>query len=196
MNFTMKNLMFWMVAALVIFLFWSVSSRIQKEERHLSFSDFLGQVEAEHVANVTIIGSDAGSEILGDFKNGQGFRTYAPPQFDNLVNTLLDKGVVVRARGGSSSSWSAHLINWAPIVIMIAFLMFFGRLARGTPDLATMNRIWEALASSDEDLSLDELSSRLSLRSKPALKRALFQMLREGTVLFTAEKKYRVKSVE
>ena len=196
MNFTTKNLIFWMVAAFVIFLFWSVSSRIQKEEPLLSFSDFLDQIEEGHVANVTIIGSDAGSEILGDFHNGQAFRTYAPPQFDNLVSTLLDKGVVVRARGGSSSSWSAHLTSWAPIVIMIAFLMFFGRLARGTPDLATMNRIWEALASNDEDLSLEELSSKLSLRSKPALKRALFQMLRERTVVYTTEKKYRVTTLE
>ena len=65
LNSTMKNLMFWMVAALVIFLFWSVSSRIQKNERQLSFSDFMAQLERGHVAKVTITGTGAGSQIVG-----------------------------------------------------------------------------------------------------------------------------------
>lgn len=45
MNSTLKNLVFWRVAALTIFLFRSVSSRIQKNERQLSFSDFMAQIE-------------------------------------------------------------------------------------------------------------------------------------------------------
>ncbi len=91
MNSTMKNLMFWMVAALVIFLFWSVSSRIQKDERPLSFSDFMAQLDRGHVAKVTITGTAAGSQIVGEFKNGQAIRTFAPPQMENLVNVMLDK---------------------------------------------------------------------------------------------------------
>jgi cell division protease FtsH len=132
----MKNLMFWMVAALVIFLFWSVSSRIQKNERQLSFSDFMAQLERGHVAKVTITGSNAGSQIAGEFKNGQSFRTFTPPQFENLVNTMLDKGVEVTARDANSSSWLGHIISWTPIVIMIAFLIFFMRQMQGSGNRA------------------------------------------------------------
>ncbi|HXV60840.1 MAG TPA: ATP-dependent zinc metalloprotease FtsH [Vicinamibacteria bacterium] len=132
----MKNLMFWMVAALVIFLFWSVSSRIQKNERELSFSDFMAQLERGHVAKVTITGTGAGSQIVGEFKNGQSIRTFAPPQVDNLVNTMLDKGVEVRARDANSSSWIGHIISWTPIVIMIAFLIFFMRQMQGSGNRA------------------------------------------------------------
>jgi len=132
----MKNLMFWMVAALVIFLFWSVSSRIQKNERQLSFSDFMAQLERGHVAKVIITGSNAGSQIAGEFKNGQSFRTFTPPQFENLVNTMLDKGVEVTARDANSSSWLGHIISWTPIVIMIAFLIFFMRQMQGSGNRA------------------------------------------------------------
>jgi cell division protease FtsH len=128
--------MFWMVAALVIFLFWSVSSRIQKNEHQLSFSDFMAQLERGHVAKVTITGSNAGSQIAGEFKNGQSFRTFSPPQFENLVNTMLDKGVEVNARDANSSSWLGHIISWTPIVIMIAFLIFFMRQMQGSGNRA------------------------------------------------------------
>jgi ATP-dependent Zn protease len=188
----MRNFVVWLTAALVIFLFWQVSGRIQKNERYLSFSDFVAQVERGHVDNVTF----TGNSISGAFKNGQAFRTFAPSQAEGLVDALLEKGVVVDARDVGGASWEAHLVSWAPIVIVIAFLIFFGRFAQGTPDLATMSRIWEALAASDEDLSLDELSAKLSFRSKTALKMALFQMIREKTVVFSSRKKYRVARAE
>ena len=112
MSSTAKNLLFWVAAALTIFVFWSVSSRIQTNERQLRFSDFVAQVEREHVKRVTITGSNAGSQIDGEFKNGQKFRTFAPPQVENLVSTMMDKGVEVTARDANASSWLGHIISW------------------------------------------------------------------------------------
>ena len=128
--------MFWMVSALVIFLFWSVSSRIQDNDRQLSFSDFMGQLDRGHVAKVTITGTGAGSQIVGEFKNGQSITTFAPPQMENLVNVMLDKGVEVTARDANSASWFTHLISWTPIIIMIAFLIFFIRQMQGSGNRA------------------------------------------------------------
>ncbi|MGH9334874.1 MAG: ATP-dependent metallopeptidase FtsH/Yme1/Tma family protein, partial [Vicinamibacteria bacterium] len=129
-----KNLVFWLIPALVIVLFWSVSSRIQKNERHLSFSAFMAQLERGHIAKVTITGTEAGSEIEGEFQNGQAFRTFAPPATENLVDTLLAKGVEVNARDANRSSWLGHIISWTPIVIMIAFLIFFMRQMQSSGD--------------------------------------------------------------
>jgi cell division protease FtsH len=136
LNSTMKNLMFWMVAALLIMLFWSVSSRIQQKEKDLTFSDFMAQVDRGSVAEVTITGSDAGSQIIGKLKNGDPIRTFAPPQYDTLVSTLLAQGVEVSARDANGSSVWAHLINWTPIIIMIAFLVFFMRQMQGSGNRA------------------------------------------------------------
>jgi len=136
LNSTMKNLMFWMVAALLIMLFWSVSSRIQQKEKQLTFSDFMEQVDRGSVAEVTITGSSAGSQIVGTLKNGDPIRTFAPPQYVTLVDKLLSQGVEVSARDANGSSVWAHLINWTPIIIMIAFLVFFMRQMQGSGNRA------------------------------------------------------------
>jgi len=203
MNSTMKNLMFWLVAALVIFLFWSVSSRIQKNERLLRFSDFVAQVERGHVQRVTITGSNAGSRIDGEFKNGQKFRTFAPPQAGNLVNTMMEKGVEVTAMDPNSSTWLGHIISWTPIVIMIAFLIFFMRQMRNSPEASSARRrlvlkarVFELLSRSDEDLSQAQISAMLSVPDGEEMRTTLYQMLREETIVFTTERKYRVKTVE
>jgi cell division protease FtsH len=199
MSSVRKNLVFWIVAAFVIYLFWSVSSRIQKNERQLSFSEFMEQLERGHVAKVTIRGSSAGSEIVGEFKNDQAFRTFAPPGVQGLVTTLLEHKVEVKARDANSSSWLGHIISWTPIVILIAFLIFFMRQMAGSPAasqaerrLAAKARIHDLLArNGDEGLSQEEISEKLEFTDREELQTVLYQMLREDTVVFTAGRKYR-----
>jgi cell division protease FtsH len=201
MNSTMKNLMFWMVAALALFLFWSVSARIQKNERRPSFSDFMEQLERGHVARVTLTSSSAGSRIEGEFKNGQSFRTFAPSQFETLGNILLAKGVQVDARDVDSSSWPAHFISFTPILIVIAFLVFFLR-QRGVAASRFENRlrakaqIYELLSRTANPLSDDEVFEELSEEKNTELRIVLYEMLRDGTVVFTSDRKYRARTVD
>ena len=209
MRETMKNLVFWMVAALVIFVFWSVSSRIQKNERQLSFSDFMEQLEQGHVAKVTITGSAGGSQIVGEFKNGQAIRTFVPPQTEDLVNVMLDKGVEVTARDANSASWLGHIISWTPIVIMIAFMVFFMRAMsasgagretmRRETRLEMKARFLHALSAAGGDLSEDEMMSVLKdsgVRRVDSIEaqKALYQMLSDGTIVLTNEKKFRLRT--
>jgi len=203
MNPALRNFLAWMAAALTILVFWIVSARIQNNERPLSFSDFMSQLERGHVAKVTITSSNAGSRIEGEFKNGQSFRTFAPPQTENLVNTFLENGVVVNARDANSSSWLGHIISWTPIVIMIAFLIFFMRQMTSSPEalqaerrLSAKARIHDLLSERADALSREEIAAQLDDRDQPELSTVLYQMLREGTIVFTAEKKYRVKTVD
>jgi ATP-dependent Zn protease len=149
----------------------------------------MAQVERGDVVGVTF----TGRSISGVFKNGQEFRTFAPSQAEGLVDALLEKGVEVNARD-ANSSWLGHIISWTPIVIMIAFLIFFMRRIRG--GTATMTRIWDVLSGSERDLTEAEIASQLSRASRVQLRSSLYQMVREGTVVFTSEKKYRVKTVD
>ena len=115
MNSTMKNLMFWMVAALVIFLFWSVSSRIQKNERQLSFSDFMAQLDrgqrrqSDHYRHGCWKPDRRASS-----KTASRSVLSRRRRWRDLVNVMLDKGVEVHARDANSSSWLGHLISWTP----------------------------------------------------------------------------------
>ncbi len=74
-------------------------------------------------ARVEIIGQ----EIQGTNKNGEGFHTYAPNQYDGLVNKLIDRGVVVKAKEPTASPWASLLYSWGPVMLMIGFWIFFMR---------------------------------------------------------------------
>jgi cell division protease FtsH len=80
-------------------------------------------VESGQIASVTI----TGNEITGVRKDGETFRSYAPPQYEGLGNRLFEKGVDVTGREATASPWAALLYNWAPILLMIGFWVFIMR---------------------------------------------------------------------
>jgi cell division protease FtsH len=114
---------FWVVLVLVGGLVWNFSTRFQTAQKPETFSEFMSKVDAGQVARVTI----TGNEITYSAKNGEGFRTYAPAQYEGLANKLLERNVAVAAREPTTSPWAALLYSWAPILLMIGFWVFFMR---------------------------------------------------------------------
>ena len=126
MSSTMKNLMFWLVASLVLILFWNVSSRLSERENELSFTQFMQRVEEDRIAGVTISGTGAGSEITGTAVDGNSFRTYAP-EMEGLVALLLERGIDVEADDGSRAPWALTLLGWLPILLIVGLFFFLIR---------------------------------------------------------------------
>ena len=123
MNPTLRSLLFWMVLVVVGVLIWNFSTDFQTRDTARTFSEFITQVEAGQVESVTI----SGNEIVGTLKNAERFRTYAPPQYEGLANTLLERGVQVTAEEATSSPWATLLYSWAPVLLIIGFWIFFMR---------------------------------------------------------------------
>jgi cell division protease FtsH len=126
LNSTLKSLAFWIVLVVVGAAVWNLSTNFKKPTTVLPFSDFMAQVDAGQVAEVTI----SGNEITGKLKtdDGKGFRVTAPgEQYEGLVNKLIEKQVIVSAKEASTSPWTALLYNWAPILLMIGFWIFIMR---------------------------------------------------------------------
>ena len=123
MNSTLRSLVFWMVLVVVVVLIWNVSTQFQTADDSLPFSDFLRQVDSGEVQSVEL----AGNEITGTMSGGNRFRTYAPPQYDGLVNRLVERDVAVDAREAANSPWATLLYSWAPILLIIGFWVFFMR---------------------------------------------------------------------
>ena len=123
MNSTLKSLVFWMALVIIGVLVWNFSTQFQASAKPLSFSEFMGSVDAGQIDRVTI----TGNEITGVNKANENFRTYAPPQFEGLANRLIERNVVVSAREPAASPWAALLYSWAPILLMIGFWIFFMR---------------------------------------------------------------------
>jgi len=89
-NSTFKTVMLWMSLLVVIFLAWHFA-QIQKKESPLKFSEFMTQLEAGQVQEVTI----TGNEIRGHMVNRDAFKTVAPVGYDKLLDVLLERKVTV-----------------------------------------------------------------------------------------------------
>jgi len=122
-NTTLKSLLFWVVLVVIGVLIWNFSTKLQQHDKPITFTDFMSWADSGSVASVTI----TGQEINGKTKVGESFRTYAPSQYDGLVNKLIDRGVAVTAKEPTASPWASLLYSWAPVLLMIGFWIFFMR---------------------------------------------------------------------
>jgi cell division protease FtsH len=123
LNSTLKSLLFWMVLVVVGVLIWNVSTKLQQNEQQVRFSDFMASAEAGKIQSVVITGQD----VTGVNTENETFHTYAPDQYEGLVNKLIDRGVVVQAKEPTASPWASLLYSWAPVLLMIGFWVFFMR---------------------------------------------------------------------
>jgi cell division protease FtsH len=122
-NSTLRSLLFWVVLVVIGVLIWNFSTKFQQHDQTITFTQFMSQADSGSVASVTI----TGQEISGKTKVGESFRTYAPSQYDGLVNKLIDRGVTVTAKEPTASPWASLLYSWAPVLLMIGFWIFFMR---------------------------------------------------------------------
>jgi cell division protease FtsH len=121
-NSTFKTVMLWMSLLVVIFLAWHFA-QIQRRESPLKFSEFMAQVDAGQIADVTI----TGNEIRGHNVNREAFRTVAPTGYDKLLDTLLERRVTVNFQPDTTPTWANILISWAPLLVLVGFWVFFMR---------------------------------------------------------------------
>ena len=123
MNPTLRSLLFWAVLVVVGVLIWNFSTDFQTRDSALPFSEFVVQVEQGQVDSVTL----TGNEIAGVLKNGDRIQTYAPPQYEGLANTLLERDVQITAKEATASPWATLMYSWAPVLLIIGFWIFFMR---------------------------------------------------------------------
>ena len=125
MNSTTRSLLFWMVPLVVVVLIWSLSSQLRTGESPLAFSEFIQWVNTGQVDRVEL----TGNEVVGTSMRNERFRTYAPPQYEGLANLLIDANVEVHAKEAEASA-GALLFAWAPMLLIVGFLIFFMRQVR------------------------------------------------------------------
>ena len=121
-----KNLALWILIGLLLIalinLFQGSSSRGPHE--HLTYSDFLRNVEANNITDVEI----RGQNVTGHMKNGNAFATYVPED-GQLIDRLRTHNVEIDVlpSEGSEPGFFDYLISWFPILLLIAVWIFFMR---------------------------------------------------------------------
>ncbi len=129
MNF--KNLIMWAIIVLLsvgLFNMFQDPEKIKSERNKLAFSNFLNEVEAGRVVEVTI----QGNNISGILADGKTFSTYSP-NYPELVEKLTSKDVsiVATAQEDKMPSLLGILLSWFPMLLLIGVWIFFMRQMQG-----------------------------------------------------------------
>ena len=92
----MRNIAVWLVVGLMLITLFNVFQNpgAQSSGRSINFSQFVAEVDAGSIADVTI----EGDAITGHYSDGGAFSTYSPPNDPNLVQRLQERGVAITAK--------------------------------------------------------------------------------------------------
>ena len=129
MNDVVKNLVLWIVIAVVLLsVFHSFGDRTSSAQS-LIYSDFLTQVEQGQVREVTI----EGQNINGKMISGTPFTTYSPESSNGaLIGDLQEANVAIVGKPPEPPSLLGHMfISWFPFIVLIGLWIFFMRQMQG-----------------------------------------------------------------
>ena len=122
-----KNLVLWVVIAIVLMTVFNNFGPSTPRTDVLSYSDFIAQVKSGEVAQVTI----QDRTIHGVTTSGERFTTYAPND-PRLIDDLLANNVKIVVKPREEQSLLTQIfISWFPMILLIAVWIFFMRQMQG-----------------------------------------------------------------
>ena len=123
MNNFMRNLGIWLVIGMVMLLLFNVLGNRQSQERQLSFSDFITQVESGSVLEVTL----RERQVIGVSDTNGHFQTQVP-NYPALFELLERHQVRVRVEPPDQGNLFLAILNsWLPMLLIIGIWLFFMR---------------------------------------------------------------------
>lgn len=123
-----KNLILWLVIAIVLMSLFESFSSSDTGGRTIDYTSFVSSVQNEQVQEVVF----DGTVINGLKRNGEQFTTVMPIHDSGLLNSLIEHNVRTSGtRPEEPSLLSSILISWMPMIILIAVWIFFMRQAQG-----------------------------------------------------------------
>lgn len=124
----LKNLVLWLVIALVLMSVFSNFGPPPKQVTKLAYSQFLEKVRSGEIKQVTV----EDRNISGVAQNDKPFITYTPSLSESTMNTLIENGVVVRGKAPEQPSLLMNIfVSWFPIILFIGVWIFFMRQMQG-----------------------------------------------------------------
>ena len=126
MNDLVKNLMLWVVVAVVLMVVFQSFSPRTAASQDVVYSQFISDVQNDRIKTVDI-SSDERS-IQFERKDGTAGTTTAPRRDENLVNDLINHDVEIKQAPPESgiTFWSL-LLNFLPVLLIIGFWFFMMR---------------------------------------------------------------------
>jgi cell division protease FtsH len=129
LNNLTKNLLLWLVIAIVLMSVFNNFGNRQVASRPIEYSQFIEKVRENQVQSVSIEGRE-GRNIVGKFKSGETFTTYAPDD-PGMIGDLIRYNVTVEAKPHEESIWLPLFYNLLPILLLVGLWVFFMRQMQG-----------------------------------------------------------------
>ncbi len=129
MNDMARNVVVWVVIALVLMMVFNNFGPRREAARQIEYSQFIEDVKGKRVEKVTV----EENTIQGELVDGTKFTTYSP-ETDNapVIGLLLDHGVAIKARPPDRQGLLMQIfISWFPMLLLIAVWVFFMRQMQG-----------------------------------------------------------------
>ncbi|MDP6211575.1 MAG: ATP-dependent zinc metalloprotease FtsH [SAR324 cluster bacterium] len=127
MNTFLRNIGIWLVIGLVMLMLFNLLGPKESNERKISFSEFISQIESGSVLEVSI----RGSQIHGVSDTNGSFQTQAP-NYPALFEILDRHQVRVRVEPTDQTNLFMAILNsWLPMILIIGIWLFFMRQVQG-----------------------------------------------------------------
>jgi cell division protease FtsH len=127
LNNLTKNLLLWLVIAIVLMSVFNNFGSRQTAMRPMEYSQFIQKVKQNEVERVTI----QGREISGKLKSSEAFTTFTPGD-PGMIGDLLEHNVVIEAKPQEEQSLLLTIfINWFPLLLLVGVWIFFMRQMQG-----------------------------------------------------------------
>ena len=129
MNETAKNVLLWVIIAVVLFTVFQSFNPRGTSSSDLAYSAFVQSVDNGNVSTATI-SADQPATISGKLKDGSVFHTVAPMlgfSTNAVVKQMQDKGVEVRQDPSEGFSLIGLLISWLPVLLIVGVFIWFMR---------------------------------------------------------------------
>jgi len=127
LNNLIKNMVIWLVIALVLMTVFNQFSTRQTTQTQMEYSQFIDELKQGRIAKVTI----EGRTLKGTKADGRRFTTYTPSD-PWMVSDLLKAGVVIDAKPEEEPSLLMNIfVSWFPMLLLIGVWIFFMRQMQG-----------------------------------------------------------------
>jgi len=127
MNTFLRNIGIWLVIGLVMLMLFNLVGPRESNEREISFSEFISQIESGSVLEVII----RGSQIHGVSDTNGSFQTQVP-NYPALFKILDSHQVRVKVEPTDQTNlFMAILSSWLPMILIIGIWLFFMRQVQG-----------------------------------------------------------------
>ena len=130
MNNMAKNLILWVIIAVVLMSVFNNFGPRRSAVPKIDYSAFIAEVKTGNVVKVEM----EGHTIRGTRADNQQFTTNAPqsPEDPGLIGDLLSAGVAVQVKPPEQPSLLVQiLLNWGPMLLLIGVWIFFMRQMQG-----------------------------------------------------------------